>query len=59
LHDAELFALVVNDANLAGADSIVGADERLCRTFIESYGDPPKMSEGTPSQVEYITGPFA
>jgi hypothetical protein len=34
-HDTELFAVFVNDANLASTDAVVGADEGLLRAFIE------------------------
>src|ERR1700751_5530483 len=29
-HDSELFAIFVDDADFAGANTFVGADERLC-----------------------------
>jgi len=42
-HDAELFAIFVDDADLAGADTFIGADKRLCGTFI-NWGNksPPQ-----------------
>jgi hypothetical protein len=40
-HDAELFAIFVDDANLAGADAFVGADKRLGGTFINRWNKSP------------------
>ena len=34
-NDAKLFAVFVNDADFAGTDTVVGADEGLLRAFIE------------------------
>jgi len=36
-----LFAVFVDDADFAGANSIVDADKGLGRTFIECDGAPP------------------
>lgn len=40
-HDAELFAVLVDDADFACADTFVGADERLCGTFINRWNKSP------------------
>jgi hypothetical protein len=40
-HDAELFAVLVDDADLARADTFVGADERLGGTFINWWNRSP------------------
>jgi hypothetical protein len=40
-HDAELFAVLVDDADFACADTFVGADERLCGTFIDRWNKSP------------------
>lgn len=40
-HDAELFAVLVDNANFACADTFVGADERLCGTFINRWNKSP------------------
>ena len=40
--DSKLFAVFVDDADLAGANPVVNADKRLGRSFIESDGAPPK-----------------
>jgi hypothetical protein len=40
-HDAELFAIFVDDANFAGADTFIGADERLGGTFINRWNRSP------------------
>jgi hypothetical protein len=40
-HDAELFAIFVDDANLAGADAFVSADKRLGGTFINRWNKSP------------------
>ena len=40
-HDAELLAVLVNDADFAGADAFVGADEGLCGTFIDRWNSRP------------------
>ena len=42
--NAELFAVFVDDANLARANPVVDADKGLCRTFIECDGAPPKVA---------------
>jgi hypothetical protein len=39
--DAKLFAVFIDDANLACANTIVDANERLGRAFIECDGSPP------------------
>ena len=40
-HNAELFAVLVDDADFAGADTFVSADERLCGTFINRWNKSP------------------
>ena len=40
-HDAKLFAIFVDDANLAGADAFVCADKRLGGTFINRWNKSP------------------
>ena len=40
-HDAELLAVLVDDANLARADSFVGADEGLGGTLIDRWNRSP------------------
>lgn len=40
-HDAKLFAVLVDDANFAGADTFIGADERLGGTFINWWNRSP------------------
>ena len=47
-HDAKLFAIFVDDANLAGADAFVGADKRLGGTFINRWNKSP------PQQVSHL-----
>jgi len=47
-HDAELFAIFVDDANLAGADAFVGADKRLGGTFINRWNKSP------PQQISHL-----
>jgi hypothetical protein len=41
LKDSKLLAIFVDDADFARANSIVDANEGLCRTFIECDGTPP------------------
>ncbi len=41
--DAHLFAVLVDYADFACADTVVDADKRLCRTFVECDGAPPKV----------------
>jgi hypothetical protein len=36
-----LFAVLVDDADFACADTFVGADERLCGTFIDRWNKSP------------------
>ena len=40
--DAELFAVFVDHADFACANSVVDANKGLCRTFVECDGAPPK-----------------
>jgi len=40
-HDAELFAVLVDDADFAGADTFVSTDERLGGTFIDRWNKSP------------------
>jgi len=47
-HDAELFAIFVDDANLAGADAFVGADKRLGGTFINRWNKSPPQRISQP-----------
>lgn len=42
LKDAKLFAVLVDDADFTRANSVVDANEGLCRSFIECDGTPPK-----------------
>ena len=42
LKDAKLFAVFVDDADFARTNSVVDANEGLCRSFIECDGTPPK-----------------
>ena len=41
--NAQLFAVFVDDADFARANSIVDADKGLCRTFVECDGAPPRV----------------
>jgi hypothetical protein len=41
--DAELFAVFVDDANLACANAVVDANKGLGRTFVECDGTPPRV----------------
>jgi hypothetical protein len=43
--DAKLFAVFVDDANLARTNFFVDADKRLCGTFVECDGAPPKVAD--------------
>jgi hypothetical protein len=56
-HDAELFSLVVDHANLFRANPFVGTDKGFGRSFVECYGIPPKFCEGAPSRDEYSIRP--
>ena len=47
-HDAELFAIFVDDANLAGADAFVSADKRLGGTFINRWNKSPPQRASHP-----------
>jgi len=40
-HDSELFAILVDDADFAGTNTFVGADERFCGTFINWWNKSP------------------
>ena len=40
-HDAKLFAVFVDHADLAGADTFIGADKRLGGTFINWWNKSP------------------
>jgi hypothetical protein len=42
--NAELFAVFVDYADFARANPVVDADKRLCRTFVECDGAPPKVA---------------
>ena len=44
-HDAQLFTVFVDDADFASTDALIGADERLLRTFIERWN---RSISGTP-----------
>ncbi len=44
--DAELFAVFVDDANLACANAVVDANKGLGRAFVECDGTPPKVLRG-------------
>jgi hypothetical protein len=46
--DAHLFAVLVDYADFACADPVVDADKRLCRTFVECDGAPPKVAGACP-----------
>jgi hypothetical protein len=48
-HDAELFAIFVDDANLAGADAFVCADKRLGGTFINRWNKSPPQQVFSPA----------
>ena len=48
-HDAELFAIFVDDANLAGADAFVSADKRLGGTFINRWNKSPPQQVFSPA----------
>ena len=50
--DAELFAVFVDDANLACANAVVDADKGLGRTFVECDGAPPKVPRGPCLRLE-------
>jgi hypothetical protein len=41
--NAQLFAIFVDNADFARANSIVDADKGLCGTFVECDGAPPRV----------------
>lgn len=66
--DAELFAVFIDDADFAGANPVVNADKRFCRTFVECDGTPPdvvpaalgraQIDSATATHPEYSIGPL-
>ena len=66
--NAELFAVFIDDADFAGANPVVNADKRFCRTFVECDGTPPdviaaafgafpELDAATATHPEYSIGP--
>ena len=48
-HDAELFAIFVDDADFTGADALIGADKGFCGTLIDRWNSlPPQRARGLP-----------
>jgi hypothetical protein len=46
--NSQLLAVLIDDANLAGADALVDANKGLSRTFVECDGAPPEMVRASP-----------
>ena len=48
-HDAELLAILVDDADFTGADALIGADKGFCGTLINRWNRvPPQRTRGLP-----------
>ena len=46
--NSQLLAVLIDDANFAGADALVNANKGLSRTFVECDGAPPEMVRASP-----------
>src|SRR6202034_2949850 len=55
-HDAELLAILVNDADLAGANSFVSADKTFCGAFIDRGNKlpPRRASQAAMPMLDWI-----
>jgi len=51
LKDSKLFAIFVDDAYFAGANSLIDTDERLSCSFIECDGAPPRAAPAGPCRI--------
>jgi hypothetical protein len=51
-HDAELFAVLVDHADFACADTLVGADKRLGGTFIDRWDSQPPWPASAAMRLE-------
>jgi hypothetical protein len=49
--DSQLLAVLIDDADFAGADALVDANKGLSRTFVECDGAPPEMVRGFPGSL--------